>query len=93
MRLLAGWRGRGPLLLLRLPGAREFRRAGVAPASAFYSEELSEFVLPYESVRTAADPDGVLLEFLQTGYEAAATASNWDRKALERPKGVINAGS
>jgi hypothetical protein len=88
-----GGGGEGLFYSYVYPEPASFRRAGVAPEGAFYSEELSEFVLPYESVRTAADPDGVLLEFLQTGYEAAATASNWDRKALERPKGVINAGS
>ena len=45
----------------------------------------AEFVLPYELVRTAADPDAVLLEFLQSTYEAAATTAGWDRAALERP--------
>lgn len=48
-------------------------------------DELGEFILPYELVRTAADPDAVLLEFLQRTYEAAATTAAWDRDALERP--------
>lgn len=56
----------------------------MGPAGATDDEELAEFVLPYELVRTAADPDGVLLEFLQSTYEAAATTAGWDRHSLER---------
>ncbi len=55
----------------------------VGPRDAFYSTENGQFLLPYESVRTAADPDRALLEFLQTTYEAAAERAGWDRAALE----------
>ena len=48
---------------------------------------LAEFVLPYELVRTASDPDEVLLQFLQSTYDAAASAASWDRTALERSTG------
>jgi hypothetical protein len=67
------------------PEPEGFRDAVVEPASALYSTELREFVLPYDSVRTAAAPDDVLLTFLQTTYEAAAELGRWDRPALERP--------
>ncbi len=60
-----------------------YRATAIAPEGARWEDELSEFVLPYELVRTAADPDAVLLAFLQSGYEAATTA-RWDRVALER---------
>jgi hypothetical protein len=66
------------------PEPAGFREAPVGPAGAAYVEELGEFVLPYELVRTAADPDAALLEFLQTTYEAAADAGHWDRTAVER---------
>lgn len=49
----------------------------------YFSADLGEFVLPYETARTAGDPDGVLLEFLQDSYEAAADNAAWDRAALE----------
>jgi uncharacterized protein DUF5996 len=62
-----------------------FASAPVRPAQARYVKELGEFLLPYEAVRTAPSPDDVLLDFLQTTYEAAADAARWDRKALERP--------
>lgn len=54
------------------------------PDEAFYSPELREFILPYDAVRTAADPDARLLDFLQSTYEAAANLAKWDRAALEQ---------
>jgi len=56
----------------------------VGPAEARWDTTLHEWVLPYEAVRTAADPDAMLLEFLQSTYEAAARLAGWDRGALER---------
>ena len=55
----------------------------VGPEEAFYSRDAGQFLLPYEAVRTAPDPDAALLEFLQTTYEAAAELGSWDRAALE----------
>jgi hypothetical protein len=60
-----------------------FRAARVRPEAAFFSKDLSEFILPYDAVRMAAQPDQALLEFLQSSYEAAANAAKWDRDALE----------
>ena len=67
-------------------GFRE--RRGAARRRAFFSETLGEFLLPYDAVRTAADPDAALLAFLQSTYEAAAHAGAWDRAALECPQGL-----
>jgi Family of unknown function (DUF5996) len=60
-----------------------FRTAQVRPDAAFFSETVSEFILPYDAVRTANEPDRALHEFLQSTYEAAANAAQWDRGALE----------
>src|SRR5207244_10038578 len=60
-----------------------FRAAQVSPGEAFFSAELGEFILPYEAVRSAANPDETLTAFLQSTYEAAANAGHWDRAALE----------
>jgi len=60
-----------------------FRVTKVRPEAAFFSKELGEFILPYDAVRTAKDPDAALLAFLQTTYEAAADAAKWNRAALE----------
>ena len=49
-----------------------------------YDDNLGEFTLGYEAVRTAADPDALLLSFLQATYAAAADLAVWDRAALER---------
>jgi hypothetical protein len=65
------------------PEPAGFRTTQVRPEAAFFSEALGEFILPYEAVRTAMQPDQVLLEFLQSTYEAAANAAKWDRDALE----------
>lgn len=69
------------------PEPPDYRTAPVLPDGAGWDDGLAEFVLPYEVVRTAADPDALLLEFLQSTYEAAATTAGWDRAALERPPG------
>jgi hypothetical protein len=67
------------------PEPNGFKDYPVRPAAARYSEELREFVLPYEAVREAAAPDEMLLEFFQTTYEAAADLGRWDRAGLDRP--------
>jgi hypothetical protein len=66
------------------PEPAGFSKSPVAPAAAFYSSSFSEFLLPYEAVRTADSPRDMLMSFLQTTYDAGATLGNWDRKELER---------
>ena len=68
------------------PEPHGYPESPVAPAAAYYHPQLHEFVLPYEAVRTAADPDDLLLDFLQATYEAAADLAAWDRRALDRPR-------
>jgi hypothetical protein len=65
-----------------------FRTTRVRPKEAFFSEPLGEFILPYDVVRTATQPDQMLLDFLQSTYEAAANSAQWDRGALECTPGV-----
>jgi uncharacterized protein DUF5996 len=64
-----------------------FAEARVRPGGAGYDPTLREFVLPYESVRRASRPDDMILDFLQTTYEAGADLGGWDRHSLERPSG------
>ena len=59
----------------------------VRPAAAHYDAQAHLFILPYDALRTAADPDQMLLEFFQSTYDAAADLGGWDRAALERPPG------
>jgi hypothetical protein len=70
------------------PEPEGFRSCAVEPGAAFFSEELGEFILPYDEVRNASDPDAALLAFLNSSYEAAAEKGNWDRLALECTPGV-----
>ncbi|MDF3051967.1 MAG: hypothetical protein K0S19_72 [Geminicoccaceae bacterium] len=60
--------------------------ATVLPRGAYYHRDLKEFVLPYQLVRASDQPDEVLLQFLQSTYEAAANLAGWDRAALEHPR-------
>ena len=69
------------------PEPTGFREMAVRPAAASFNTALGEFLLPYDAVRTAADPDRALLEFLQSTYEAAANAAHWERGALECDQG------
>ena len=63
--------------------------ARVAPEAAAWNADLGEFVLPYAAVRDAADPDAALMRFLETSYDALADAADWDRAALDLPRGRI----
>jgi Family of unknown function (DUF5996) len=59
-----------------------YRMRGVTPGAAF-DQSLGEFILPYDTLRAASDPDALLLDFLGTTYAAAADGGKWDRAALE----------
>ena len=61
-----------------------FREAPIRPAEAFYHTKLGEYLLSYDDVRNSPDPKAMLLDFLQSTYEAGATLGKWDRAALER---------
>jgi Family of unknown function (DUF5996) len=65
------------------PEPEGFKDYKIQPQSAFYNEEMKEFVLPYKAVQQADDPDDILLTFLQSTYEATANLGKWDRKALD----------
>jgi hypothetical protein len=63
--------------------------APIRPASAFYQQEMREWILPYEAVRASEDPDAAVTEFLESTYEAAATLARWDTTALRSARGTI----
>ncbi len=65
------------------PEPSGYREYSIAPALGGFDVNLGEFVLPYEAMRNSADPDAVLLAFLQNTYEAAANCAKWDRAALD----------
>lgn len=65
------------------PEPPDYRDTVISVEGARWDDGLGEFVLPYEAVRCAGDPDAVLLEFLQQTYDAAADTAGWDRGALD----------
>ncbi len=84
------WPGQGPLgkaafYSYTAPAPEGLSAAPLRPDKAFWSNDLSEFLMYYDDVRTAANPDEALMDFLQSTYEAGANLANWDRASLERP--------
>jgi hypothetical protein len=82
------WPGGGPInepsfYAYAYPEPQGFKDYPVQPQEAFYHKEMGEFLLPYDVVSNAKASDDVLLSFLQTSYEAAATCARWDRESLE----------
>ncbi|HSV77808.1 MAG TPA: DUF5996 family protein [Ramlibacter sp.] len=69
------------------PTLKAFDRAAIEPAAAQWSAELGEWLLPYDAVRTSADPDAAVLRFLQSTYRAAADLAGWE-PGLECDLGV-----
>jgi hypothetical protein len=83
------WPGGGPIdypayYSYAYPAPEGFSSAAVEPPGTFFDEALGEFLLPYDVVRSAADPDAVLMSFLKSTYAAAADQAAWDRAMLER---------
>jgi hypothetical protein len=83
------WPGSAPVLepafyAYAVPEPAGLKESRVRPGAAYYHRELGEFILPYEEVRVAADPDAAILDFVNSTYERAATLAGWDRAALER---------
>ncbi len=66
------------------PSDSKFGEQKVLPKEAFYSEEMGEFFLKYEDVQQSENPEKMLMEFLQTTYEAAVNLSDWNREKLEK---------
>ncbi len=61
------------------------RTVTIQPDAAYFHPDLAEFILPYQTVRLAEDPDQLILDFYRSTYEIGATLAGWDRQALERP--------
>ncbi len=83
------WPGSGPVqepafYAYAAPEPDGLKTALVRPAGAYYHAELSEFILPYEAVRSAPAPTDELMSFLESTYDAAAELAGWNRSALER---------
>jgi Family of unknown function (DUF5996) len=72
-----GGAGEGLFYSYAYPLPAGFAECPVIPEAAYYDKQLGEFVLPYAAVRTAADPDAYLLDFLESTYQAAYRAAGW----------------
>jgi hypothetical protein len=79
-----GGYGRAAFYVYAYPEPENYGATRLTTAGAFYDKNVGQFILPYDAVREARDPDALLLGFLQETYAAAADLAHWDRKALER---------
>jgi hypothetical protein len=84
------WPGSGPIgeaafYAYAVPEPAGFKEAKALPDAASYNQELGEFILPYEAVRTADSPEAAIRAFVDSTYEHGARLAKWDRAALERP--------
>ena len=66
------------------PAPPGFSSAAVKPEAAYWQDEMGEFILEYKDVQQAEDPSGVLMQFLDSTYEAAAELADWDGEKLEK---------
>ena len=81
-----GGYGRAAFFVYAYPEPAGYGDTRLRTAEAFYDRDLGQFILPYDAVRSARDPDTLLMGFLQETYAAAADLAHWDRAALERSK-------
>jgi len=79
-----GGYGKAAFYVYAYPEPQGYGDARLQTSEGFYDKEVGQFILPYELVRKARDPDALLLGFLQETYAAAADLAKWDRKVLER---------
>ncbi len=79
-----GGYGRAAFYVYAYPEPAGYGDARLRTAEGFYDKNVGQFILPYDAVREARDPDAFLLGFLQDTYAAAADLAKWDRRALER---------
>lgn len=85
------WPGSGPILepafyAYAVPEPDGLKSARVRPDAAFYHQEMGEFILPYDAIRSAASPAAEITAFIESTYDRAATLARWDRAALDRPR-------
>jgi hypothetical protein len=78
-----GGSAEGSFYAYAYPAPDGFAEWAVQPEAAYFDKELGEFLLPYQAVRTAKDPDALVATFFQSTYDAAADLARWDRAALE----------
>lgn len=60
------------------PATPEYAKQIVRPEQAFYSEEMGEFLLPYDAIKDAENPEQLLLDFMNSTFEAAVATGDWD---------------
>jgi hypothetical protein len=84
-----GGYGRAAFYVYAYPEPEGYGNTRLTTPGAFYDKNVGQFILPYDAMREAADPDALLLGFLQETYAAAADLAHWNRQALERGASAV----
>jgi hypothetical protein len=81
------WTGKTDALFYSytVPEPAGYARQRFRPDGAFFSPDLRECVLPYETVRRSLDPERTILEFAESTYDTGASLAKWDLAALAFP--------
>jgi hypothetical protein len=72
------------------PEPAGYAKAAIVPADAYYHPTLKGWYLDHDAVRSAHNPDQMLLDFAESTYEAAATLAAWNRPDLERAEPIYH---
>jgi len=66
------------------PSPTGLDREQIRPNGSYWDNQMGEFLLKYDDVRSAQSPDEAILDFCQSTYEAGAKLARWDRESFER---------
>ncbi|MDN3668268.1 DUF5996 family protein [Echinicola jeungdonensis] len=66
------------------PEPEGLKNATIKPDSAFYHQDLGEFILPYKELQESNNPSQMVTDFLHSTYKAGANLAKWDRQKLEK---------
>lgn len=70
------------------PQPKEIEKSVIHPQAAHWDNALQEFILDYDAIRNANDPDKDLLAFFESTYQAGAVCAKWDSKLVTKGKPV-----
>jgi uncharacterized protein DUF5996 len=66
------------------PKPDDVETAPIRPTEARWDDQLGEFVLDYDAVRTAPEPKRAILDFLESTYDANASRLGWDTDLMRK---------
>jgi hypothetical protein len=69
------------------PAPPTFARARLSPPAAHWDENLGEYILDFDDVRTAPDPPSAAVEFARSAFRHACLVCEWDPELTATAEG------